>query len=463
MAAPGRPGRARALAWTAVALPLHRAVPGLLLARSRGSGGITSGPDLGDPLFNLYVLKWGVHQIRLGLPDVWNANLFYPTRGTLALSDHLLGPAAAARPVPVDRPQRHRRLQLPLPHLVRGQRARRLLGAAPGRALLDGGGAGRLDVRLLARSGCPRSPHLQILIAQWIPLTLWFWDRLLAERTAKNAALFLLFYLLNLTGGCYLAYMIHFPAAGDLRQPRPGARGGSSSRCARCGVLVPVALVAGGGRGPALPALPADLAAPWGCPVGRRRSGSYGATLAELLQPRARELLLRGRGAAASATASWEDPAEAFSGPRTPSSPASCPRLSSSWGAVAAWRRRRREPGGPLGAGARPLGPRLLRAVVRRRVRAAGADRPRPFGDAGAGPLLRFRLPHPGVLRRPRHGPPAAPRSPGRGRGRRSPRRSPLASGRRARSPAVRWEPLAREEELPEVYRWIAGRADVQP
>ena len=50
--------------------------------------------SLEDPLFNLWVLKWGVHQIRLGLPDVWNANSFYPTRGTLAFSDHLLGPAA---------------------------------------------------------------------------------------------------------------------------------------------------------------------------------------------------------------------------------------------------------------------------------------------------------------------------------------------------------------------------------
>ena len=28
------------------------------------------------------------------LPDLWNANLFYPTRGTLVLSEHLLGPAA---------------------------------------------------------------------------------------------------------------------------------------------------------------------------------------------------------------------------------------------------------------------------------------------------------------------------------------------------------------------------------
>src|SRR6185295_10159979 len=46
------------------------------------------------PLFNLYVLKWSAHQVRLGLPGLWDANLIYPTRGAFALSDHLLGPAA---------------------------------------------------------------------------------------------------------------------------------------------------------------------------------------------------------------------------------------------------------------------------------------------------------------------------------------------------------------------------------
>ena len=30
-------------------------------------------PDLGDPLFNVVILKWGVHQLSQGLPDFWNA------------------------------------------------------------------------------------------------------------------------------------------------------------------------------------------------------------------------------------------------------------------------------------------------------------------------------------------------------------------------------------------------------
>lgn len=69
--------------WTLVSLrPIWRTFPDHI------------SPDRGDALFNLYVLKWSARQIRLGLPDLWNANFFYPTPGALAFSDHLLGPAA---------------------------------------------------------------------------------------------------------------------------------------------------------------------------------------------------------------------------------------------------------------------------------------------------------------------------------------------------------------------------------
>jgi hypothetical protein len=173
------------------------------------------GPELGDPLFVLYVLKWGVHQIRLGLPDFWNANLFYPTRGALALSEHLIGPAAQLA-----------LFETVIPNAIAGYNflflssfvasalatcwVLRRCGLSWAAAVLGGWMFSYSSFRL------SQTPHLQMLIAQWIPLTLWFWDRLLVERTAKSAALFLLFYLLNLSGGCYLAYMIHFPLAAIL-------------------------------------------------------------------------------------------------------------------------------------------------------------------------------------------------------------------------------------------------------
>jgi hypothetical protein len=165
-----------------------------------------------DPVFNLYVLKWGVHQLRLGLPDLWDANFFYPVRGALALSDHLLGPA----------------LQLLV--LLEAGVARNaiagynllllssfVLGGATTCWVLRRSGRGWTAAVL---GGCmfafapmrwAHLGHLQILLAQWIPVTLWCWDRLLAEPSWKRAALFLPFYLLHLTGGTYLAYMIHVP------------------------------------------------------------------------------------------------------------------------------------------------------------------------------------------------------------------------------------------------------------
>ncbi|HET9210193.1 MAG TPA: hypothetical protein VFR03_07335, partial [Thermoanaerobaculia bacterium] len=205
-------------------------------------GGDHIGPDLGDPLFNLYVLKWGAHQIGLGLPDVWDANIYYPTRGTLAYSDHLLGPAA----------QLFLFLKI-VPNAIAGYNFL-LLSAFVASALtvcwvlrksglswIAAGLAGWMyafsSFRLL------HIWHLQLAIAQWIPLTLWFWDRLLAERTAKAAALFLLFYLLNLSGGCYFAYMIHFPLLAILFvRARAAGRELVSLRSLR--VLVPVAIVA---------------------------------------------------------------------------------------------------------------------------------------------------------------------------------------------------------------------------
>src|SRR5579864_6498795 len=83
-------GRAAAagvlLSYAALCLLYFRSLAGTLGDRILGSNA--------DPVFNLYVLKWSARQLASGLPDLWNANFFYPARGALAFSDHLLGPAA---------------------------------------------------------------------------------------------------------------------------------------------------------------------------------------------------------------------------------------------------------------------------------------------------------------------------------------------------------------------------------
>jgi hypothetical protein len=238
----------RPLAWGAITA-LYTALALVSLRPVWQVGGDHLTNSLSDPLFNLWVLKWGAHQIGLGLPNlwngnVWNANIFYPTRGTLALSDHLLGPAA----------------QLALflkvvPNAIAGYNFllfTSFVASALATCWVARRGGMSWAAAVLAGWMFAFSPfrfsqiaHLQLLIAQWIPLTLWFWDRLLAERTAKNAALFLAFYLLNLTGGCYLAYMIHFPLLALLASRAVAERRALvTARSLR--VLVPVALVAAG-------------------------------------------------------------------------------------------------------------------------------------------------------------------------------------------------------------------------
>jgi hypothetical protein len=233
------PQTVRVLTWTAVA-GLYASLTLLYLQPIWRYWGNRISPTLEDPLFNLYVLKWSAHQIRLGLPDLWNANLFYPTRGSLTLSDHLLGPAA---------------LLALFPNAIAGYNflfftayaatafavcwVMRRAGFSWTAALLAGWMYTFSSFRIT------QVPHIQLLIAQWIPLTLWFWDRLLAERTWKNAGLFLLFYLLHVTGGCYLAYMIHFPML-VLLLNRIAVERRQIFSWPSLRLLLPVGLIAGG-------------------------------------------------------------------------------------------------------------------------------------------------------------------------------------------------------------------------
>lgn len=241
-ASSGRLGSARWLAWAA-AVAAYSLMTLIYLRPIWRVGGDCLAPSLDDPLFNLYVLKWGVHQLRLGLPDLWNANLFYPTPGTFTLSDHLLGPAAQLA-----------LFLLVVPNAIAGYNFL-LFTAFVGTALAVCWVCRRTGLSwpaaLLAGWMYTFSPfrltqvaHLQLLIAQWAPLTLWFWDRLLTERTVRNAALFLVFYLLHVTGGCYLAYMIHVPLLAIFLS-RAWGQGREIFSLRSLRVLVPVGLIAG--------------------------------------------------------------------------------------------------------------------------------------------------------------------------------------------------------------------------
>jgi hypothetical protein len=185
-----------------------RALPGFF---SHASHALT--PDHQDPLLNLVLLEWGAHQWRLGLPDFWNANFFFPTAGVMALSDHLLGPSLAL--------------------MLLGR-----LGAGPILAynliLLVALAASPFALYLLLRrcelsweasvvaalgwgfAACRMSQigHVQLLLALWIPPLVWSFDRLIERPGAARATIFIVFYALHLAGGSYLAYMAHVTLLG---------------------------------------------------------------------------------------------------------------------------------------------------------------------------------------------------------------------------------------------------------
>jgi hypothetical protein len=208
-------------------------------------------PDVGDPLFNLYILKWVAHEAHRGFAGFWDAPFFFPVRSVLAYSDHLLGPGLAAAAFTSLVPEG-------LPRWIPAYNLLLLLSfAATGLAgcfVLRRGGLGWAAAWLggvmyaFSPFRWDQLSHLQILLMQLIPVTLWSFDRLLARPGRGRAALFLCCYLLHLSGGCYLAFMIHIPLAVLLANRLPEMRRSGRWR-AELPVLGGTALIAAGAAG----------------------------------------------------------------------------------------------------------------------------------------------------------------------------------------------------------------------
>lgn len=241
------------------------------------------GPGLGDPLFNLVVLKWDAHRLEHGLTGLWSPPYFYPTRDALALSDHLLGPGAVAWGITAatGNPVLAYNLLLFSAFVVTGLATHLVFRAA---------GLGRAAAFLaaLAYAFSPfrlgQTPHLQMLLAAAIPPLLWFWHRFLVDGRRRDGLLALGLYAVHLSGGTYLAYMVHLPLLVTfLVHAGHGAFRGPSGRRR---------LVATGALGLAM----AVLACGTFYPYVTQRTGSvlerdewdlrsYGATLAAWLTP----------------------------------------------------------------------------------------------------------------------------------------------------------------------------------
>jgi hypothetical protein len=162
-------------------------------------------PSALDPLFTVYVLKWVGHQARLGFPELWNANVFYPAPGALSFSEPFLLPGLLI--APFANAISGYNLLLFASFVLAGLAVWWVLlagGSSPVAALFGGAMYAFAPFRWMHLN------HLAMLLAAAIPLTIWSFDRLLAERTPRRAALFLLFYALNLGSSLYFAYMVLF-------------------------------------------------------------------------------------------------------------------------------------------------------------------------------------------------------------------------------------------------------------
>lgn len=158
--------------------------------------------DHGDPLFSTWRLAWVAHQLVRDPLHLFNANIFHPELRTLAFSDAMLVPGLMAAPL----------LWAGLPQLVVYNvmflSAFALSGAAMfllvqsltrhvGAALLAGFVFAFLPYRFMHYS------HLELQVAQWMPLCLWSFHRTIRSGRLRDGLLTGLFFALQTLSSWY--------------------------------------------------------------------------------------------------------------------------------------------------------------------------------------------------------------------------------------------------------------------
>jgi len=160
----------------------------------------------GDPFFNAWTLAWNHHQIFADPIHLFDTNIFYPHKTTLAYSEHLFASALLSLPVYFlgGNPISSYNVVLFLSFVLCGWGMFLLVRQLTGSAL-----AGLLAGMAFAFSSYRFSQmaHFQILTAQWMPFALLYLHRAFDQPRWKNFALFGLFLLLQLLSCNYLGIM----------------------------------------------------------------------------------------------------------------------------------------------------------------------------------------------------------------------------------------------------------------
>jgi Dolichyl-phosphate-mannose-protein mannosyltransferase len=159
-------------------------------------------PDIGDPLFSTWRLSWVAHQITRDPFHLFDGNIFYPSRYTLAFSDSMLVPSLTIAPL----------IWLGVPQLVAYNLlflsgfalsavgmfvlVRSLTGQT-GAALVAGFVFGFLPFRFMHYA------HLELQMAQWMPLGLWAFHRTIESGRLRDGLLTGLFFALQTLSSMY--------------------------------------------------------------------------------------------------------------------------------------------------------------------------------------------------------------------------------------------------------------------
>ena len=159
-------------------------------------------PDIGDPLFSTWRLAWVAHQITRDPLHLFDGNIFYPSRNTLAFSDSMLVPSLTVAPlVWLGVPQLvvHNLLLLSgfaLSAVGMFVLVRSLTGQT-GAALVAGFVFGFLPFRYMHYA------HLELQMAQWMPLGLWAFHRTIESGRLRDGLLTGLFFALQTLSSMY--------------------------------------------------------------------------------------------------------------------------------------------------------------------------------------------------------------------------------------------------------------------
>jgi len=162
--------------------------------------------DKQDPLLNVWILAWEAHQLISDPLRLFDANIFYPYRQTLAFSEILLPNALLALPILLltGNPVLSHNLVYWLTFVLSGWAAYLLV------AHLTHSRSAGLVAGLIFAFSPYRSSHLsqlQMLTMQWMPLAFLALERFLRRGAWRDASLLAFFFVLQTLSSFY--YGLH--------------------------------------------------------------------------------------------------------------------------------------------------------------------------------------------------------------------------------------------------------------